>query len=253
LSGYFLVCNLVLYAAIAFRERPNQVAQHLTVLSAAAALVEVPGAVWHGYWAASNPGAWMFCWAAAYALFAALISRNPKLGVAGAICAGFAAALLFRNFDATAPIALQVAFGFLLLHSIAWHDADERGAATARIMAAAGWVIHSLWWAHSQELFSFVVPATVSAAIACGCFALILLGKIPAPRVLLIAAAVVLISTPANLSLEKARTASPGVMFVVGSFVLFAVGTVFALGKHRWLKETPASKMTETAADDYPE
>ena len=50
----------------------------------------------------------------------------------------------------------------------------------------------------------------------------------------------------ASFSVEKTRTASPGVLAVIGSFLLFGVGTWFALVKSKWFGE----RQTEYSAQD---
>jgi sugar phosphate permease len=56
------------------------------------------------------------------------------------------------------------------------------------------------------------------------------------PLVLPIAAVIVAISGPTEAAAAKAQTAPAWLMAVLGSFVLFALGTFAALTKHRWLR-----------------
>jgi hypothetical protein len=44
---------------------------------------------------------------------------------------------------------------------------------------------------------------------------------------------------PINFAVIKTQTTPAGVLAVIGSFVLFALGTVAALTKHRWHKTEP--------------
>jgi hypothetical protein len=56
------------------------------------------------------------------------------------------------------------------------------------------------------------------------------------PRILPIAVLLVILSGPTGSGAVKMKTLSIGVLAVIGSFVLFAIGTAAALTRHRWHK-----------------
>jgi hypothetical protein len=250
LNGYLLFCNFVLYALVYFRERASRVALQLALFSLAAVIAEAPKEFWETVWARFNTGSWVLICITVYAVLAAMVSRDPRLGLLGAVCAGWAAVLLFRRSDVVVPIALQVGFGFALLHSIGWKDAEHRGAQATRAITAVWWALHSLSWVQSNSRLSFLVPTTVAAVVVAGYFAFGLLGNIWASRMILLASTIVLISTPVNYFIEKIKTASPGILAVIGSFVLFAVGTWFALSKSKWFKERPHDCRMESTPEN---
>jgi hypothetical protein len=58
-------------------------------------------------------------------------------------------------------------------------------------------------------------------------------------RVIPLAALLVILAGPAELGGNKLETFPTGLLAVVGSFLLFAMGTVAALTRHRWHKSNP--------------
>jgi hypothetical protein len=249
LNGYFLLCNLVLYSVIYFRERTNRIALQLALVSLAAVFAELPKEFWPSFPIGIGVESWVLTGTAAYIVLAALTSRNPKLGLAGALTVAWGTAVLLRRSEAAFPLALQAGFGFALLHSIVWKDIEHAGAKAVRCLTAACWALHTLSWTQSHSRFSFMVPATVAAAVVIGYFAFGLLRNIWASRLLLYAAAAVLISTPVSYSVERVRTASPGVLVVIGSFILFGIGTWFALNKSKWTREKAGEYSVENTSE----
>ena len=249
LSGFLLLCNVVLFAATLQRER-SQFALHLMLLALAACVAELSRDFWLLLWPRFNAAMWVQLCGTVYVVLAAATSRNPKLGLVGAVCAGWLTALLLHRSDAALHIALQAGLAFGLLHSMVWRDEENVGSKAARINLAVCWASHSVVWAQSDARFSFQVPATVAGAVVVAYFAIGLLANIWASRTILIAAAVVLLSTPGTHSVEKTRTTSPGVLVVIGSFILFGVGTWFALAKTRWLAEKPQQCRIENSPEN---
>src|SRR5262249_30580627 len=121
---------------------------------------------------------------------------------------------------------------FFLLHSLRWVDAEHDGANVVRVMAAVIWVMHTFVWIHSgAAIWMPCIPGgIVSAAYLItqflrGRWDLLILPAASIPVVL---------AGPGNALIGTAQSAPSGLLAVIGSFVLFALGTAAALTKHRW-------------------
>jgi hypothetical protein len=130
--------------------------------------------------------------------------------------------------------AVQVGFVFLLLHSLRWGDIEHAGAAMLRILASALWVVHAVIWTHTtgQPWMPCLLAATVLAIYL---VARVLRGHWTA-RVIPLAASLVILSGPAEMGGNKLETFPTGPLAVIASFLLFGMGTVAALTRHRWHK-----------------
>ena len=59
------------------------------------------------------------------------------------------------------------------------------------------------------------------------------------PRIIPLAAVLVASSGPGDSGIGQLRAAPLGILAMMGSLLLFALGTLVALTKHRWNKEDP--------------
>jgi len=170
--------------------------------------------------------------AAAYALLCAAMSRNPKLGLLGAMAAATIAGTLAGARADAVHWALQSGMAFLLLHSLRWNDAEHYGAAGVRILAGLVWAVQGFAWMHTGGA---VWMTWVAAVPVLGVYvaARWLAGRwsslvVPA------AAALVMLSGPTHSTAGMVHSVPAGIVAIVGSFVLFGLGTLAALTKHRW-------------------
>jgi len=165
-NGVFLVLtllNLAIYSGIRFHHRDHRLALHLVFMSLAALIGGFPGDWGRSLLAGFDRANCLGAAAAAYCLLCAASSRNPKLGVLGALAAAIMA------------VALS---GFYLL---------------------------SRWL--TSHWGSPVVPA---------------------------AAVLAMLSGPTATTTGSLYSVPAGLMAVIGSFLLFGLGTLAALTKHRW-------------------
>jgi hypothetical protein len=161
-------------------------------------------------------------------------SRNPKLGILGALAVAGVAATA-DNPDA-GHWCLQAGLCFLLLHSLRWRDLEHTGATTLRFIVSAVWIAHSFVWMHFGGT-AWMTVSTGAFVIAIFLVAKFIEGNW-ASMVVPIAAAVVLLSGPGNYLVSKLQSIPMGPAAVIGSFLLFGVGTVVALTRHRWHKQS---------------
>ena len=225
--------NLTAYCATSLFDRSNRLARHLIFASVLMLVAGLP----ENCVQAIAPGfARTQCVAAglmAYLIFWTAWLRNPKLAILGAILFGTAIQSVFGSHAGAVHLALQGGFVFLLLHSLRWNDAENPGAAAARILTGAGWLIESLVWLNS-DTGRFWMPFIPGALVLGICLAFqfhrLHWGKIAVP----ITAMLVLLSGPGNAAVTGLRSASVGLLAVIGSFLLFGFGTVAALTRQHW-------------------
>lgn len=131
--------------------------------------------------------------------------------------------------------ATQVGLVFLLLHSLRWRDGEHQGAATLRSLVAVVWVVHSFVWLRNGA--AFLQPFSIATAVLTIWWFKGFVFRNWAPVVVPIAAVMVAVCTPVNFAFVKLQTTPAGVIAILGSFLLFGLGTIAALTRHRWHRE----------------
>jgi len=167
-----------------------------------------------------------------YLMLYAVMSRDPKVGIFGSVLVMTLAAIAFPNHAATIHWAVQGGLVFLLLHSLRWMDSEHQGAGAVRILAAIVWMVHTVIWVRSDA--AFWMPC-ISGGIVLVVYliAQLLRGRWDLP-ILPAASILTVLSGPGNFLIGYLHSASLGLLAVIGSFLLFALGTAAALTKHRW-------------------
>ncbi len=228
------VLNTFVFGALAVFGTQTRIARHL----AFASLLTVIAAIPHSWGAVIVPGFNPTKAVAVAALVGlilpALLSRNPKLGFIAACALAVGVGALARTESHPFNWAMQAGCVFLLLHSLRWCDAQEKGLAVARGFTATLWVLHSFLWAHNGE--PGAGPALLGLLVLAVWMALRQLRWIQARKLVAVAALLVLVSSPLDAAGRWMVSAPAGLLAVAGSFALFALGTAAALTKHRWHK-----------------
>ena len=226
--------NALAFGAVAVFGTQTKLARNLAISSVLTVIAAIPhswgGVVVPGF----NPAKAVAIAALAGLIIPALLSRNPKLGFLGACAAaagvGGFVGLEWRGFN----WAVQAGCVFLLLHSLRWLDWREKSLPVARGLTAAVWVIDSFAWAH-----------TGGPSIALGALGLVVfIAWVVARQLQLmrglwlvgVAGLLVLVSRPLDAAGVWVMAAPAGLLAVMGSLVLFGMGTAAALTKHRWGK-----------------
>ena len=228
--------NAVVYAILCFA-RGNQIALHLLVISLAALVGGFPEAWGRNLFAEFNRAECLWGAAAAYGLFWAMRSRNPASGVFGGLMTGLVVggALASGNRLGVAHWAIQAGLVVLLIHSLRWEDRYHSGAAWLRVLASGMWVAHAYFWMRMGGSFWMACSTAAPLVLAYGGGRL-LTGEW-GPRILPLAVLLVILSGPADSGAVRLRTFPTGVLAVIGSFVLFGIGTIAAVTRSRWRRE----------------
>ncbi len=233
-SHVFVVLTLLdvaTYAVITWRERKNKIALQLGLISLAALVAAVPVDWMMPHFAGFDRVKLIGMAATAYILLATSLSRNPKLGLLGAIAAACAAAMCKPEHN-TAHWAIQAGMAFFLAHSLRWRDYEHAGVAATRWFIAVSWVMHSMIWARGGVGFLHPTLAGALVLTICGVRWFVKLNW--QPLVVPVAAMLVMLCSPANHLLLKLEGTPAGVIAIASSFALFAAGTVTAFTRHRW-------------------
>jgi len=158
-------------------------------------------------------------------------SRNPRVAVFAALAlAGFS----FGFAPNLSHCAIQAALVSLLAHSLRWDDQAHRGATMLRTVTGVLWILISCSW-----LFDPVQPARLLVDSAATLLLFIYLLRAIMFRnhknlFIPICAGVVLLSEPTMISARWLEKESAGMVAIVASFLLFALGSVAAFSKPKW-------------------
>jgi hypothetical protein len=237
--------NIAAFCLISFLDRRNRLARHLAFGATLLLVAGIPMSWLH----VIAPGLIQtHCVAAGlmvYLIFWTAWLNNPKLAILGAILFGTALFLMISAHAGAIHWALQGGFIFLLLHSLRWQDNANPGASTARILTGLAWIIQSWMWLNSGDA-KFWMPLIPGGLVLTLCFICpfyrLQWEKIAVP----VAAILVMLSSPGSATVNGVRAASVGLLAIIGSFLLFGLGTLAALTRQHWHKhecETQSAQM----------
>jgi len=221
--------NAVVYAVMCLRDRESHFPRHLLFTSLVLLVCGMPSE-----WLTARIGREMLIGIGVgiYLMLYIGLSRNPKLGILGSMLVALTVGATFSRYHAVGHLAVQSGLVFLLLHSLRWEDTKHEGARTVRNLAGILWMLHTLTWVHADA--ALWMPC-IPGGIVLSAYALtqFLRGRwdtfiLPAASILTV------LSGPGNYLVQRLNAAPTGLLAVIGSFLLFALGTAMALTKHRW-------------------
>jgi hypothetical protein len=224
--------NAGIYAGISLLGRDRRVAWRLLFASGVLLLAGMPELWRHFLMPTFDPANCLVAGVVVYLMLWAALSCDPRVGVLGSLMVVLTIVVLAGNSIGAMHWALQGGLVFLLLHSLRWDDAKHSGASAVRILVALLWTAQSFVWIRfgGEPWVGCVSSAAVLGAYGLARF---LRGRWD-PFILPITAILVLFSGPGNVFAGKVHSTPIGPVAVIGSFLLFALGTVAALTKHRW-------------------
>ena len=242
--------NIAAYCSVCCWQRHHhQLARHLLFASAMMLVAGLPEIWLPAFASGLSRAGCITAGVMAYLVFWIVLLRNPKLAILGSIILGSAVMALVGNHAGAIYWAFQSGLVFLLLHSLRWNDTEHQGANTVRVMVGLVWVMQSLVWMNS-DAGKFWMPF-IPGALVLGTYSAVQIWRgrwsqfsVPA------AAALVILSGPACGTAEGVRTMPSGLLAVIGSFLLFGLGTAAALTRYHWHKAEAdlAGKPTATGS-----
>lgn len=180
------------------------------------------------------------------ALLLISLSRRPAHALPGALIVGLGTQFQFERLEYVEQFAMQYALLFVLLHSLRW--VEESGSRALRFGAALAWLAHSIVWLRLVGVDANW-PVLLGSLLVLG---LVVLARLLqgqwSHRLVTGSAALVALAVPANFVVEVLRITPSGHLAVLGSFLLFAVGTALAWTKPRWNPPAPAPTPQPVAA-----
>lgn len=231
---YLSALNLFAFAIRLLLQPENRLALQLALLSFAAMVASVPIDFAPALARPLSQTNLVGLAALAYVIVGAFLSRNPKVAILGTLAAMIIGGVMRQTHADWFHWAVQAGCIYFLLHSLRWQDAEHSGAAGARIFVAASWVLHTFLWVRGGAglLESLTLAGLVLAIWTIRGW----IWRNWRPIALPIAAGLVALCHPTHFVILKTQTAPAGVLYLVGSFALFGIGTLAALTKHRWHK-----------------
>lgn len=220
------VLNGLLCASVYLGRRGQIFPLHLALFSFAAAIASIPprtGWVFdtfgHGGWIAIGTILWV--------LFEGLLVRTPKFGLAGTLLLIAAVFKLSAALDFAWPLSVQFGLVWLLFHSLRWDDKLELQSSMLRILVGLGWTVHSWHWIN-QGTGELWVPWMALLVLV---FYTLMrrFGGAPIRLVIPAATALAIVPIPTQSASHAVQDAPTGVIALVSSFLLFGLGTAFAL------------------------
>lgn len=225
--------NSFIFGLMCLRERNHPFAWHLLFASVVLLICGLPAEWIRVVTPALERGHYVAAGIGVYLLFYILMSRDPKVGMLGSILVATLVAVLFSKHGVELHWAAQSGFVFLLLHSLGWADLEHPGANVVRGIAAMLWVAETILWVRfGAAMWMPCVPGGI--VLASYLVTQLLRGRWDSLIILPAASISAVLSGPGNFLFEMLRSAPGGLLAIIGSFLLFALGTAIALTKHRW-------------------
>lgn len=220
--------NLIAYSARFIWIERNRLAL-IRLLGAAAILLSGIPASWFDHFAPGfSRAAWIAACIAVCFFWLIFLSRDPRVAIAAGLGLILLSVCLAQEF---LLLGLHIALVSLLAHSIRWEDSLHKGAAVLRTCAGAFWMVLAIGWLKES-------PHNARLPVYLGAVALLIFHVIYAlvlhrgrPWIVLLFAAMVLLSEPGARLARDFTDTSPGFLAIGGSFLLFALGTKVAFSK----------------------
>ena len=229
--------NVLVYGCLCFSKGQRRLAVHLLLVSGAALLAGMPLHLAQSLAPELSRGRAMAMACGAFVLLQSFWSKRAYVGGCGAIVAAMLPG--FLGWEPRLHLGAQIAFAFLIIHSLRWAEREQQLASILRSVMAAAWMLHSLAFIHVDPAQG---PQYVSAAatlvLLCYFGAWFVRGIRPAV-VIPVAAVVSLLAAPTDYIVRKLMASPAGLLAIGGSFLLFGFGTVLALTRPRWHRPSP--------------
>lgn len=230
---WLALLNVAAYGTVAEMRRDRR-AVHLGLVSAVVAL----GAMPH-YWLQpagiqfGHTGAMSIC-LLGYLSVLAIVSKSPKWGIFGGLGLTGTIIAALPHSVTNVHLAIQLGLVFIILHSLRWIDALHSRASRLRNFVAILWLAHGAIWMLADfkeaEFGTFLSGLSVMAVYFCARGVFGHWG----PRVVPYTALGLMAMEPVCEIAVLLPKMPAGVLVLIASFALFALGTAAAMTKDRW-------------------
>lgn len=229
-----MALNAVIYGAMSLLHRERRFARHLLFASVVLMVCGLPKEWISVLTPALERAHYIRAGIAVYLMLYTGLSRNPRLGIFGAVTLMIGILSAFSGYNGAFHWAVQSGLVFLLLHSLRWEDTQHPGARNLRNTAASVWAMHAfVWMGNGGHMW---MPCALSSVLL-GAYLVMRLLRGRWDLIILPAASLVtILSGPGISFVRHVQSAPAGLLAVVGSFLLFALGTGAALTKNHWHK-----------------
>ena len=180
----------------------------------------------------------------AYLILLTLISRRPGMGLLGGGMLSGLVMAAFPDNTMDGNLALNLGLVFAMLHSLRWeqHVVERRCLGVLWIGQCVVWMLMNPSVAARGTFMDglAVLAVYLGARAISGAWS---------ARVIPWSAAAVMAMTPLRLGILECERAPVGLLILCVSFVMFALGTILAINRERWLpRPRPAAGCGEPPA-----
>ena len=221
--------NAVACLAVFLRDRTQTLALRLIFVSLALIIGGLPEAWCPGFLGGFNRWKCLAAAGAGYFILWSSLSRNPGIGMAGAMVLAVGAAFALPRDVNRIHWAIEFFAAFVLIHSSRWQGPLTAQEKAIRYVTATAWVIHAWVWMGTGGAAWMV--CLVATWVMGNCLLFRGLKGNWGPPVIPAAALLVTLSGPGWQGLDKLLSAPAGIQAIASSFVLFILGTGLALMK----------------------
>ncbi|MDB6057992.1 MAG: hypothetical protein JWO95_1836, partial [Verrucomicrobiales bacterium] len=172
----------------------------------------------------------------AFLLLRSLLSRDPRYGFLGGLIVTITTSVIFHRVESIFAFA-HLGLTFIVLHSLRWEDKLDPHSRQARVFVVISWLANCFGWLWNDGITSFWGVLLSGAAVFLAGFVIRCLCGHWNHRLIPFAALAAMVMPPGFKVGEMLTSAPVGLMILLASFVLFAVGVMTALMRSRWLAQ----------------
>jgi hypothetical protein len=230
-----ILVNAFGYGVLLVTKPSSRMVSELTLWAWSALIAQGLNAFMEAGWLPSQEIPFLQATIAVFLLLRSSVSNDPRWGLAGMAVCIMASVAMVNGPGMNDDLAIQLGCLFFLLHSLRWDDKRHVGASTARWLVAIVWVMNSEcgFTANASSTSGWVSLGVAIVLVMITALHWWWYGRRPAAA-LLVAGVIVPLLAPLNSAWRVIHQAPGGILALLGSIGLFALGTAIALARPRW-------------------
>ncbi len=181
----------------------------------------------------------------AFLFIRAIVSRDARFGLLAGFLAGVFAPIMFHNVRDPFAV-MEIGFGVMVLHSLRWDDKLDKHSKAARFVITALWLMNSVALACSDYAHSYWAVFISGFVVFMAALVARYFAGFWAHRIVAFSALGTMAMPAAFKSADLVDKAPVGLVVLLASFVLFAVGIMTALLRSRWLTKAAESRIVQS-------